>query len=246
MLLRYSEADSLRFGRRIHRAFCESAPSVADVVKAARREEVEMVIARCSAGSPLVAQELERQGFKLMDTLVYYLGKTVAFTDPWPVPGVELRPLQSHDLPSLEAIANECFTNYDGHYHNDVRLDATAATAGYVDRFRQSIKDPTISTFVADLGQRPVGFLTLRRGGADGAPADIDLNAVALDLQRRGIYRSLFRAAGIAARLAGDALLTISTNLSNVAPQKVWAREGLEMHRALHTFHGWVDEMKEP
>jgi GNAT superfamily N-acetyltransferase len=65
------------------------------------------------------------------------------------------------------------------------------------------------------------------------------LNGVAPEFQRRGIYAALFREIGCRARLQGAAEVLVSTQLANVAPQKVWTRAGLALDHALYTFHWW-------
>jgi NADPH:quinone reductase-like Zn-dependent oxidoreductase len=39
--------------------------------------------------------------------------------------------------------------------------------------------------------------------------------------------------------LQGATEVLVSTQLANVAPQKVWARAGLALDHALYTFHWW-------
>lgn len=240
MSARFSELDSRRFGKSIYRALVEDTAAARDAIDSARREGADMLIARCPVSVLSVAQELERAGFLLMDTLVYYAGSTDRFTDPPLAPGLQIRRYQDGDRARLEAVASAAFTNYDGHYHADQRLSGKAATEGYVERLVLSTKNPSMIALVACLEDNPVGFLTLRWG--DGVePADIDLNAVDPAVQRRGVYSALFKAAGHAAREHGEKIVTISTNLSNLAPQKVWVRHGFELQRGYHTFHGWFD-----
>lgn len=240
MSARFSELDSRRFDGRIYRALVEDTVTAREAIDLARREGADMLIARCPVSVLSAAHELERAGFLLMDTLVYYAGSTDRFGEPPVIPGLHIRLYQESDRARLEAVASAAFTDYDGHYHADRRLDGRAATAGYVERLVLSTSNPSMIALVACLENNPVGFLTLRWG--DGQePADIDLNAVDPTVQRRGVYSALFKAAGHAARAHGEQTVTVSTNLSNLAPQKVWVRHGFEIQRAYYTFHGWFD-----
>lgn len=232
-----SELDSHRFGRRIFRVHVENAAEARDAVEAARRERAEMLIARCPVTALDATHALERAGFLLMDTLVYYTGKAARFVEAPVVPGVTLRPFAPADLGALEAVARIGFTSYAGHYHADPRLDAATATEGYVDWLRRSTDAAAVSVIVAELDGRPVGFLTLRHG----EPADIELNAVAPEARGRGIYDGLVKAAGRLARERGSTSITVSTQINNFTPQRVWTRNGLQPDRAFYTFHGWLD-----
>lgn len=231
----FSELDSGRFGKKIYRVLVHDAAGARAAAEFCRRERVDMLIARCPVDALPAAQALEHAGLFLTDTLVYFTGKTSRFTGA----PAGVRPFAAADLAALEAVARAGFTGYVGHYHADPRLDAAAATEGYVERFRISTGLPNFSVFVADFAGEPAGFLTLNLGEE---PANIELNAVARAAQGRGLYDTLVKAAGHAARAAGREQITVSTQINNFAPQRVWARNGLEPHRAFYTFHGWFDE----
>ena len=81
------------------------------------------------------------------------------------------------------------------------------------------------------------GFLTARK--LDGKTWEILLNGVAPEFQRKGIYAALFREIGCRARAQGASEVLVSTQLANLAPQKVWTRAGLVLDHALYTFHWW-------
>jgi hypothetical protein len=49
----------------------------------------------------------------------------------------------------------------------------------------------------------------------------------------------LFREIGCRVRAQGASEVLISTQLANLAPQKVWSRAGLALDHALYTFHWW-------
>jgi hypothetical protein len=230
----YSELDSRRFGKRIHRVLVEEPAQVEPAIAACRAEGAELVIARCPVATAATAQALERAGFALCDTLVYYAGPTARFVAPPSLPGVRIGAFSPSDLAPLEAVARAAFTDYAGHYHADPRLDRAAATEGYVEWFTSATRDPTMHVLVATLGHEPVGFLTLRRG------AEIVLNGVAPAAQGRGIYDGLVKAAGFFACEQDDTELLVSTHLQNLAPQRVWVRNGLEPRRGFYTFHGWL------
>jgi hypothetical protein len=236
-LLRYSEVDSLRFGKRIYRAQVANAGEVSAIDERARTERVDMVIARCAVGRLDVVHALEVSGHRLMDTLVYYGGLTQAFD------GVTwqhaIRPATAADRDGLAVVASDAFTNYDGHYHADPRLDPRLATLGYVEWCTSLLDKAGHTTWIAEEGSTLMGFIAIRH---DQPAAEIVLNGVASRFQRRGVYDSLLKAAGQSLLRSGKQEIVVSTHLGNLAPQKVWAKNGMSMSSALYTFHKWYSE----
>jgi ribosomal protein S18 acetylase RimI-like enzyme len=169
-----------------------------------------------------------------MDTLVYYGGPTAAFADAPIAPFV--REARQDDLPSLEAVARDAFMGYGGHYHADPRLDPSLATLGYVEWCLTSVGRPRFTVWVAEQEGAVAGFLAARH---DEGVSEITLNGVATRFQRRGLYDALLKTCGRTLYDRAVPEMCISTQLTNVAPQKVWVRSGLTPRRALYTFHKW-------
>ena len=68
------------------------------------------------------------------------------------------------------------------------------------------------------------------------------LFGVAPAAQGRGIYRS-FMVRGMEWCLAqGTSRMVVSTQITNIAVQKVWTRLGFEPHKSYLTFHRWFDD----
>lgn len=232
----YSELDSRRFEKRIYRAMLENPSEVASLETEAGKEAADLLIVRCQADALSTVHALQRAGHQLMDTLVYYGGGTAAFAAapiaPW------VREATKSDLPALERVALDAFTGYGGHYHADERLDPKRATLGYVEWCLSSVENPRFTVWVAEQQAQVAGFLAVRH---DPGRSDITLNGVAGNFQRRGIYDTLLKACGRSLHDRGVPDVEVSTQLTNIAPQKVWARSGLTMRRAYYTFHKWYE-----
>jgi ribosomal protein S18 acetylase RimI-like enzyme len=236
--LAYAPLDSRRFGRRIWRGQVRDEDGARAALDLSARERIDLLIVRCPADGLRAVQVLERAGFFLADTLVYYRGATDRFAAAAAPAGIVLRPLQPGDEDALGRIAGACFADYQGHYHADPHLPREASTAGYVEWALSTAQDPAFDVLVAATSAGEVcGFLSLRREGAEAG--DIVLNAVAPAQQGRGIYDALVKAAGNLLRERGARHVTASTQLSNLAPQKVWVRNGLQPSGAVYTLHGW-------
>ena len=232
----YSALDSKRFGIRVFRARVDTVEAASDLMQSAPCADLDLLIVRCPVEAVAAAQVLERAGCFLTDTLVVYRGPTGGFA-PSPTPSTCIRPCQEADRAALEGIARAAFAGFFGHYHADPRLDPGAATEGYVQWASSALADAGAVVLVSETEGRLSGFLTAKK--LDGKTWEILLNGGAPEFQRRGIYAALFREIGCRACLHGAAELLVSTQLANVAPQKVWTRAGLELDHALYTFHWW-------
>lgn len=242
-----SGIDSERFGIRVARApevTEETLPAVLDYCAANR---VVLLIARCSAADLRAAQAMERCGFALMDTLVYYtrdLGRA-----PVPAAGsaVAVRPLRSGEAQAVTGIAGTTFRGYAGHYHADPRLDRARCDEGYVSWASRSCVDPAVADAVlvaAELESDIVGFATLRmRTASEGEGVLFGVKPAG---QGKGVYRSLMIGGMEWCASRGATTMVVSTQLVNVAVQKVWSRLGFELARAHYTFHGWFDGASGP
>jgi GNAT superfamily N-acetyltransferase len=232
----YSALDSARFAIRVFRGRADNVEATADLLQFARSTDLDLLIVRCPVEAVAAAQALERSGAFLTDTLVYYRGPTSGFVlSAAPSPSVRL--CQEADRESLQAIARASFAGFFGHYHADPRLDPIAATEGYVEWASSALADAASVVLVSETDGSLSGFLTAKK--LDAKTWEIVLNGVAPEFQRRGIYAALFREIGCRARREGASELLVSTQLSNIAPQKVWTRAGLEIDHAVYTFHWW-------
>lgn len=126
-----SKIDEERFGYVIAKAKLESGDDVDALLSAAREGKAEMVIVRLPTSELALAQELERRGGILSDTLVYYQKKRIEqYSDDLP-DGYRACLVEASDIDAVGHIAAESFKGYFGHYHADPRLDRGACDAVY-------------------------------------------------------------------------------------------------------------------
>lgn len=241
-----SPIDRERFGIQVARAQGVTEGGLAEVMAFCRRERVELLIARCPATDLAAAQGLEALGGRLMDTLVYYTRDLAKPPIPPETGTIPVRPVRAGEAEQVRRIAAEAFRGYTGHYHADHRLPRSASDAAYTSWAERSCTDRSVAdeVLVADLDGAPAGFATLRMSGP--AEGEGVLFAVAEAAQGKGIYRS-FMVAGMhwcAGR--GAERMVVSTQLTNIAVQKVWVRVGFEPSHAVFTFHAWLDGEGEP
>jgi len=233
-----SELDSARFGINAARAHV-SLENLPQILRECAEAKVDLLIARCLSSDLATAQEMDKQGFRLMDTLLYY-----AFNlDKRPIPvdtgAFPVRSLQPGDKDQVRAVAAAAFAGYMGHYHADPRLDRRKCDEAYVSWAERSCISGTAAdeVLVAEHEGKVIGFATLRLN----SPQEVEglLYAVAPAFQGKGICRSFMIRSLQWSRSRGARRMIISTQLSNVSMQKVWCRVGFEPSHSYHTFHKW-------
>ena len=235
-----SVLDSSRFGAAIARVTLRSRDELPAFIAGCRASHIAMAVIRTDTRDFRAAQAIEASGGILCDTLVYFArplrdDSTVASSD------ARVRPGSPADVERVVSIAAAAFAGYGGHYHADPRLDAAAADDSYIDWARRSVAVPGVvdRLWVVEDRGTVAGFLTLKVNNR--ADAEIVLNAIHPDHQRRGLYPALLRTALASSRALGAHRCIVSTQVWNVPLQRVLARIGFEPARSYYTFHLWFD-----
>ncbi|GAB4573710.1 MAG: hypothetical protein Kow0077_16880 [Anaerolineae bacterium] len=236
-----SQLDLERFGVITAKHNSVTAESLDSILQFCHNNAVQLLIARCSTFDLATAQAMEKHGFALMDTLVYYVRKFAKGPIPQADGPVTIRSIQPGEAEAVEAIARESFRGYYGHYHADSRLPREACDEVYVSWAYNSCLSKAFAdeVLVADTGEQLAGFATLRLNTPDEGEGV--LFGVAPFAQGMGIYRS-FMIHGMQWCLAqGAKQMVVSTQITNIAVQKVWVRLGFEPSHSVYTFHKWFD-----
>lgn len=236
-----SDIDQERFGIKTARVVDVTADRLPAVVDFCVSHAVKLLIARCSISDLGAAQSMEKQGFLLMDTLVYYtfdlLRRPVSSSDD----DVHFRPIRRGEENVVERVAIESFRGYFGHYHADPRLDRDKCDDVYVDWARKACvaKGSDENFMVAEIEDRIVAFGVFRMNNPD--EGELFLGGIHPDFRGQGIYQSFLHRAK-AWCLSKDARrMVISTQLNNIAVQKILVKFGFEITRGCYTFHKWFD-----
>lgn len=216
--------------------------SLQDVLQFCIAGGVELLIARCAIADPAAAQAMEAQGFFLTDTLVYYSFDLAKRAIPEDTSEFQVRGLQTADKRQIEGVAAAAFKGYLGHYHADPRLDQRKCDEAYISWASRSClaKEVAEQVFVVERECQVAGFATLRLNSTDEGEGL--LYAVAPESQGLGICRSLMISSLQWCRAQGARRMIISTQVTNVAMQKVWCRLGFEPCHAYYTFHKWFTQ----
>jgi len=236
-----SAIDEERFGVRTAKASNVSLQRLPHIMEFCRTNKVVFLIARCLARELPTVQAMERQGFSLMDTLVYFERDLVKSPMPSELPKAEIRPVRPGEENEVREIAAQAFHGYLGHYHMDPRLAPEKCDEVYADWAYSSCisRDVADEVLIAELDNGIAGFASVRLN--DPETGEGVLSGVAPFARKRGIHRALMvgRMSWCLAQRAK--YMVISTQLTNIFAQKNWVRLGFEPSYAYYTFHKWFD-----
>lgn len=236
----FSEIDSVHFGIRVARASGISVDDLAEATQYCAANRIDLLIARCATTDTSVAQAMEKEGFLLMDTLVYYKADLIKRPLPARSTTIRVRALRPGDESQVEGVAAAAFKGYFGHYHADPRLDRCKCDEAYQSWALRSCRGAADEVLVAEQNDEVLGFATLRLNSPEEGEGV--LVAVAPKAQGRGIGPALMVDCMHWCKGRGAQRMIISTQVRNISTQKVWCRVGFEPSYSYYTFHKWFSK----
>ena len=222
--------DSARFGITTYRI-------QPDTQAALREHEDAFVIARIDADRLGLVQYALKHGFILCDTLTYWRGSVNIEHKPVAT-GYWARPREAKDAEAIARLTAAAFSDYQGHYHADPRT-RDKAVACYVE-WAGNFDGPGL-VIEHEKWEFPYLHRKVIAYGLFGLPCELTLAAVSGEHQGKGLYADLVRACAAWGQENGAGEITISTQVTNLAVQKVWARLGLTPYKHVYTLHRWPD-----
>ena len=235
----YSEIDQKRFGYRTAKAFITSTQEIEKVFAFSQEKKIQFLIARCGTNNLKIAQELEKEGFILTDTLIYYRFNLITIDNQLLNPPNLIRMVRNEtDAEQVADVAKKAFKNYFGHYHADSRLDQESCDDVYIDWAYRSCLDKSVAdqVIVSESNGKIDGFATLKFYSEEGEGI---LFGIAPEAQRQGRYKIFIQNGLHLCKEQGLSAMIVSTQLQNYAVQKVWVRMGFEPYASYYTFHKW-------
>jgi hypothetical protein len=234
-----SKIDEERFGIKTAKAFLLRVDNIPDVMKYCQMNEVEFLIVRSYTSDLPAAQQMERLGFLHMDTLIYYSYNLKGRVLPDDVSDIRIRPVRSGEEDAVRSVAREIFVGYAGHYYADSRLDKKKCDEIYSDwAYRCCVSSEVADgVLLAVHGEKIIGFGTMRiNNQAEGEGL---LFGVIPSLHGRKVHRSVMIGCLNWCAQKGLERMIISTQITNLASQKVWIRLGFEPRQSFYIFHKW-------
>lgn len=237
-----SELDEIRFGTKTAKITIEAKDNIENIIEWCELEEVQMLIARCSSDDMNLVQSMERLGFFLTDTLIYYRNKKILSNINAVPNGYSWRLANATDASTVEILAGETFTGYSGHYHSDPNINKFDADLVYSSWAGNSCRDKAVAdgVLLIENGKEIAAFATLKR--IESYMFEGVLFGVSPAHQGKGLYSSLMQLAQNWAKELDFRQMIVSTQLTNLAVQKVWCRQGFEPFKSCYTLHKWFSK----
>ena len=239
MSLELNDLETARFGIPCARLTGDAAPLDA-INSAAMAQGIRMVSTRVDVNELDRVHALEADGYRLMDTLVYYARALDNLPQTPPLPeGTTIRRATPADATSVAACARAAFQGYFGHYHADPRLENAAADAAYAE-WAETLTTQTRTeapVLIVEQARDIVGFAALRRNSR--MESEGILYGIHYSARRHGLYSALMCQTLHECKAMGTARMIISTQINNYTVQQVWGRLGLAHTQSFYTFHKW-------
>ncbi len=235
--LRPSEVESRRFGLRVYRGSFTELPGK-QLLPHFVAERIDVAILRLPADRADQLARIDQAGlpYAAADTLVYYAIDLTRHEIPPPRnPELTFVPCTAAHHPVLDRLVAEIFATYRNHYSANPLL-ARDLLPGYQEWTRAYAGDEGTGrrAWLVERGGEPIGFATCSFAGAE---CEGVLYGVRPSAAGGGVYGDIIRFTQRFFKQAGFTQMKVSTQVHNAAVQKVWAREGFHLERALLTVH---------
>jgi len=213
-------------------------------------QEYDHVAARINAFDIMSAQVFERAGFSLMDTNVRY-GIDLRRSSIQKFEGSSLKTdgLMYEIMPcpcdsgELIEIAKTSWSDYKvaiDRFYADKSIPERLADSVYTEWLKNSLAGELADIVVVPrVDGKAVGFLALKQHAdnvEESKIGQIVLGAVDPSMRGKNVYTCMVSLALRILRTKTDIVET-GTQVTNYAPQKVWAQHGLKLVSTTYTFH---------
>lgn len=240
VVVSFSPLESRRFGLRVWRlavgleaADAEAERAIDQLVADA---DVDLLIARWNGFRPALPTRMIQHGSTVLPTPDLMYWERPLATQTWPQTTARLVD-QRHQDATLRALA-EIFGEYANHYSANPRLSAHSVAAGYLEWARSTFSTTQGTGVVVGPVGKPRAVATLQVS-PDGASAEVMLAGVIPEARGSGTYDDLLAGCCTeAARLGADRII-ISTQSTNLAAQRAWARMEWRPQASITTVHAW-------
>lgn len=234
--LSYSDSESKRFGFRVFRG---TWPVIepGELLEAVLAAQADMVFLRVST-ERFEPAGLAQTGLPhlVADTLVYY-HCDLSHYEPQLLRNSDLEFLVAgaEHAAVLSGLVDSCFADYTNHYAANPLLRREDWLTGYKEwALGYARPDDDRCCFLAKRADEIVAFATC---SFDETSCEGVLYGVAPGAAGGGLYGDLIRFTQRYFKERGRTLMKVSTQIQNVAVQKVWTREGFRLAESFATLH---------
>ena len=237
--LKYHKVDSQRFGLVIYRARVEeieATPLLNEILE----NNVDTAIIRIPTVRLPQLHRLEKTAmpFIVADTLAYYT-KDITTAKKQDIKNKDLTFIRAgqEEHEALNYIVKETFGTYVNHYRINPFFDNNSVTEGYQDWVRSYAEDSDERIcWLVNRGEDTIGFATFNfqsEGKAKGI-----LYGVLPSERGNGIFKDIMSyAENYSLERGGIETVQTTTQIENIAVQKVWTSSGYVLDHTSNTIH---------
>jgi GNAT superfamily N-acetyltransferase len=240
MSIQISEWDTNHFGFKIAQLpYFNDQSYVKQGVQESKFHNVKLLINRCPTDDFKWIHELERRGFQLMDTIVYYILDLVDFYIP--ETKYQARTAVEGDIPAIRSIARDSFKEYHSHFSADRKLDKNKCDEVYELWAVNSFHDKNLADHIVviEMEGKIAGFNTIKLQDK-GKTGEGRLSAIHPFARKKGLYTDLIIHGLKWMCSQGCIKSERSTQITNISSQKTYTKIGYNIERSFYTFHLWI------
>ena len=233
--------ESSRFDMNIYRGMSDhvDVKSLKDIIL---KNNVDILMLRIPTENIAEQDKLDKLGFDYLcaDTLVYYSlqlqqNKTANLRNA----DIQFHVAMQADIETLNLMVSQIFDNYTNHYNSNQYINKKHITEGYQEWVRDFISKDSNDNCISWVVKRQnelVGFATCSYDEKEKNCEGV-LYGVMPGQDGKGIYTDLIRYTMSYFKNRGYETMKVSTQIQNMAVQKVWVREGFFLSKSYNTFH---------
>mgnify|MGYP005837495399 CR=1 FL=1 len=236
--LKYSKVESLRFNLNIHRGILSTfkPQEIKDYILS---NNSDILILRLPTSTIATHNLLQNTGFEFIhaDSLIYYKANIEAISINPLKNRLNFIQINNENKEILNKIIPIIFKDYQNHYFSNPFLDKEKIIEGYIEWAKNfsGIEVGKISWLIYS-ENNIAGFATCSFNEQNKECEGV-LYGVMPNFSGKGIYSDIIRFTQKYFKDKGYTKMLVSTQLQNVAVQKVWIREGFTIDHSFETYH---------
>ena len=234
---RKSPTESATFGREIFRAHCNQTSLRTGILQEAIRELpigsgafLKTIGLPCRKEVQMMSDRIP--GFVECEPLIYWEAQSRTTEEPTRILSFLEDPIEITNL------VKSTFSNYRNHYSDDPETSSRIiVSAAYADWAINSVSSGSGRFLVLDSFQGVQGFALVAH---QESHMEIMLAGTPPEFRRQGFYTELMSALLNSDFDGARRTITISTQISNIEVQRLWARSGFVPQALQGAFHIWL------
>lgn len=222
---------------------------VTEAVQRAKDQKFEFVLGKVSTDDITSLHALEKNNFRLMDTLLNYVYDPVKhpfteLTQPVLLGGATIRLATLEDEEQLRQVSGLAFKHYFGRYHSDENIPRQKANQVYEEWISSSLHGYADFIVIAEIEGRIAAFTIWRNPTREESDSNLAVGHMSLvgvhpDYFGMGFFYTVMYE-GMRRLITRVKCMESATHINNYPAQRGFAKVGWRIYGAQHAFHLWL------